>query len=82
MRAVSMDTLARTGIALAGALSVNASLEAADDLKSHRWNHRLLLIFSPGSDDRRLRAVDEQLETQTCEVIERGLVVGRLPRRK
>lgn len=74
-----MNVLAKAAITLAGVFFMNAHLGAADALKAHRWEHRLLLIFSPRADDLRVRRLDEHLAARACELTERDLVVGHFP---
>ena len=79
MNAVSINALAKAGMTLAGVLLVNADLSAAVALEAHRWEHRLLLVFSPRADDLRVQALGDQLEAHACKLTDRDLVVGRLP---
>jgi len=43
----------------------------------HRWNDRVMLIFSPAEDDPRLEHFDARLESLACAVDNRDLVVYR-----
>ena len=58
---------------------MNVYVDAAGALNAHRWEHRLLLIFSPRADDMRARTLKEQLEARACEIADRDLVVGHFP---
>ncbi len=56
---------------------MNAYIDAASALENHRWEHRLLLVFSPRADDIRARELDGKLESRACELADRDLVIGR-----
>lgn len=56
---------------------MNAYIDAASALENHRWEHRLLLVFSPRADDMRARELDGKLESRACELADRDLVIGR-----
>lgn len=58
---------------------MNPYAYAVNVLDSHRWNHRLLLLFSPRADDSRVRALAEELEQNECELEDRDMIVGYLP---
>ncbi len=58
---------------------MTAYIDAAGALETHRWEHRLLLIFSPRADDLRARTLQERLDARACEVVDRDLVVGHFP---
>lgn len=58
---------------------MNTYIDAASALEAHRWEHRLLLIFSPRADDLRVRTLHDQLEARACELADRDLVVGHFP---
>ncbi len=58
---------------------MNAYIDAASALENHRWEHRLLLVFSPRADDMRARELDGDLESRACELADRDLVVGHFP---
>ena len=55
------------------------NIEATEALEAHRWENRLLLIFSPRADDMRARALKEQLAERVCETADRELVIGHFP---
>lgn len=54
-------------------------LMADDILKPHRWQHRLLLVFSPRADDLRAREYDERLADFYCDLEDRDIIVGWIP---
>lgn len=56
---------------------MTAYIDAASALENHRWEHRLLLVFSPRADDMRARELDGKLESRACELADRDLVIGR-----
>ncbi len=58
---------------------MNATLEADNALEAHRWDHRLLLVFSPRADDLRVRTLNERLASHACELRDRELIVGHFP---
>ena len=58
---------------------MNAYIDAASALENHRWENRLLLVFSPRADDMRARELDGKLESRACELADRDLVIGRFP---
>ena len=58
---------------------MNAYIDAASALESHRWEHRLLLVFSPRADDMRVRKLHDNFESRACELADRDLVVGHFP---
>ena len=71
MRAAIMMLSLATGSAAFG-----GSIEPLDRL---RWEHRALLVFSPGPADQRAARLDAHLAARDCEVRDRDLVVFRLP---
>ncbi len=58
---------------------MNFPLTADDVLKPHRWQHRLLLVFSPRADDLRAREYDERLADFYCDLEDRDIIVGWVP---
>ena len=48
-------------------------------LGPYRWDHRLLLVFSPSPVDERLRRIESLVARDSCALQERDLLVGWLP---
>jgi hypothetical protein len=48
------------------------------DLKSYRWNSRLLLVFSPNNANRYYETFEEELSNRHREIEDRDLIVFRI----
>ena len=58
---------------------MNIHAQADDVLVAYRWKHRILLVFAPTLGDERALILDQQLNARACDLVERDLLVARVP---